>query len=157
MTETRSALCFSRPVERRFFISINPFHTGHVGKFSKLNRIQDDPYLLTLDFQLSILVQRPVESKIRTHHGPVGSERPGERPGGVEQDRVPIEIFAQETKSSPFHPRHRRNVASTSLQKHEQAKFYVNRRRNKMSGRPPVYQRLITRTRSALFSLAAEQ
>ena len=37
-------------------------------------------------------------------------------------------------KGPPYFPRHRRNVASTSLQKHEQAKFHVNRRRNKMSG-----------------------
>ena len=36
-------------------------------------------------------------------------------------------------KSPPFPPSHRRNVASTSLQKHEQAKSYVNRRRNKIS------------------------
>ena len=35
-------------------------------------------------------------------------------------------------KRPPFPPRHRRNVASTSLQKHEQAKSYVNRRRNKI-------------------------
>ena len=32
-----------------------------------------------------------------------------------------------------YPPRHRRNIASTSLQKHEQAKSYVNRRRNKTS------------------------
>ena len=56
----------------------------------------------------------PVESKTRTYHGRVGSERPAERPVGVGQDWVPTEIFAQET-SPPFPPRHLRNVALTSL------------------------------------------
>ena len=37
-------------------------------------------------------------------------------------------------KSPPFPLRHRRNVASTSLQKHDQAKSYINRRRNKTTG-----------------------
>ena len=41
---------------------------------------------------------KPVESKTRTYHGRVGSERPAERPGGVGQDWVPTEVLAQETK-----------------------------------------------------------
>ena len=40
----------------------------------------------------------PVESEARTDHGRVGSGRPAERPGGVRQDWVPMELFAQETK-----------------------------------------------------------
>ena len=40
----------------------------------------------------------PVESKTWTYHERVGSERPAERPGGVGQDWVPTELFAQETK-----------------------------------------------------------
>ena len=36
-------------------------------------------------------------------------------------------------KSPPYPPRHRRNIAPTSFQKHEHAKSYVNRRRNKIS------------------------
>ena len=63
----------------------------------------------------------PVESKTRTYHGRVASERPAERPGGVGQDWVPTESFAQETKV------HR------SLQGTEEAKSYENRRRNKIS------------------------
>ena len=41
---------------------------------------------------------KPVQSKTRTYHGRVGSERPAERPGGFGQDCVPTELFAQETK-----------------------------------------------------------
>ena len=41
---------------------------------------------------------QPVESKTRTYHGRVGSGRPAGRPGGVGQDWVPTELFAQETK-----------------------------------------------------------
>ena len=37
-------------------------------------------------------------------------------------------------KSQSYPPRHRRNIASTSFQKHEQAKSYLDRRRNKMTG-----------------------
>ena len=44
----------------------------------------------------------PVESKTRTYHGRVGSERPVQRPGGVGQDWVPIELFAQETKVKSY-------------------------------------------------------
>ena len=47
---------------------------------------------------------------------------------------------------------HRKSVVSTSFQKHEQTKSYLNRRRNKTSGGPPVYQRFINGTRSALCS-----
>ena len=43
-------------------------------------------------------------------------------------------IIRPGNKSPPYPPRHRRNVASMSLQKHEQAKSHVNRRRNKISG-----------------------
>ena len=41
-------------------------------------------------------------------------------------------IIRPGNKSPPSPPRHRRNVASTSLQKHEQTKSYVNRRGNKI-------------------------
>ena len=43
---------------------------------------------------------RLVESKTRTYHGRGGSGRPAERPGGVGQDWVPIELFGQ-YKTSP--------------------------------------------------------
>ena len=43
-------------------------------------------------------IEVPVESETRTYHGRVGSGRPAERPGGVGQDRVPTELFAQKTK-----------------------------------------------------------
>ena len=42
--------------------------------------------------------KKHVESKTRTYHGRVGSERPAERPGEVGQDWVATELFAQETK-----------------------------------------------------------
>ena len=61
-------------------------------------------------------------------------------------------IIRPGNKSPPHTPRHRRNVASTFLQKHEQAKSYVNWQRNKISGWPAVYQRFINGTRSALCS-----
>ena len=40
----------------------------------------------------------------------------------------------QGNKGPPYLPKHRRNDALTFLQKHEQAKSYVNRRRSKISG-----------------------
>ena len=55
-------------------------------------------------------------------------------------------------KSPPIFPRDRRHVASKSLQKHEQAKSYVNRRRKKISGLSPVHHRFTSGTRSALCS-----
>ena len=55
----------------------------------------------------------PVESKTRTYHGRVGSERPAERPGGVGQDWVPTELFAQETKVH----RSPQAIEETSLQR----------------------------------------
>ena len=51
-------------------------------------------------------------------------------------------------------PKHRRHVVSTSSQKHEQAKSYVNRWRNKARGRQPFHPRFITglsAKREALF------
>ena len=48
--------------------------------------------------EASVEPSKPVESKTRTYHGQVGSGRPAERPGGVGQDGVPTELFAQETK-----------------------------------------------------------
>ena len=40
----------------------------------------------------------PVESKTRTYYRRVGTERTAEWPGGVRQDWVPTELFAQETR-----------------------------------------------------------
>ena len=69
---------------------------------------------------LFVLGCRPVEQRLFRLCKPFSCKAcPGIRPGN---------------KSPPFPPRHRRNVASTSLQKHEQAKSHVNRRRNKISG-----------------------
>ena len=59
-------------------------------------------------------------------------------------------------KGPPYPPKHRRNVAPTSFQKHEQAKSYVNRMREQSKqltrGLSAVYLRFITGTRSALSS-----
>ena len=49
----------------------------------------------------------------RTYHGRVRSERPAERPGGVGQDWVPTELFAQETKV----PCTLQGIEETSLQR----------------------------------------
>ena len=48
-----------------------------------------------------IYIYITVESKTRTYHGRVGSGRPAERLGGVGQDYVPIDQFAQEDKIVP--------------------------------------------------------
>ena len=56
---------------------------------------------------------KPVESKTRTYHGRVGSERPAERPGEVGQDWVPTELIAQETKV--YHSL--QGIEKTSLQR----------------------------------------
>ena len=42
-------------------------------------------------------LRTPAESKTRTYQGQVGSERTVGRRGGVGQDWVPTELFAQET------------------------------------------------------------
>ena len=60
-----------------------------------------------------ILISEPVESKTRTYHGRVGSGRPAERPGGVGQDWVPTELFAQEAKV----PCTLQGIEETSLQR----------------------------------------
>ena len=57
---------------------------------------------------------------------------------------MPTELFARETKVHLIFQKHRRHVASTSLEKHEQAKFYANRWRNQISGLSAVYQRFIS-------------
>ena len=68
-------------------------------------------------------------------------------PGGAaERGRARLganRIIRSGNKSPPFLPRRRRNVASMSPQKHEQAKSHVNRRRNKITGWPAVYPRFI--------------
>ena len=55
---------------------------------------QSNSYLKLLESKK----QKPVESETRTYHGRVGSGRPAERPGGVGQDCVPTELFAQKKK-----------------------------------------------------------
>ena len=45
-----------------------------------------------------LLSREPVESKTRTYHGRVGSGRAAARRGGVGQDWVLTELFAQETR-----------------------------------------------------------
>ena len=48
----------------------------------------------------STSIQKPVESKTRTYHGRVESERTTERPEEVGQDWASTELFAQEKKST---------------------------------------------------------
>ena len=77
-----------RPVERRLFFSVNPFHARHV--------------------------REPVESKTRTYHGRVEAlGGTAERPGGIGQDCVPTELFAQETQV----PCTLQGIAETALER----------------------------------------
>ena len=63
------------------------------------------------------MIIRFVESKTRTYHGWVGSGRPAERPGGVGQDWVPTELFAQETKVPCTLQGSQKRRSSVSLEK----------------------------------------
>ena len=60
--------------------------------------------------------------KTQTYHGRVGSERLAERPGGVGQDWVPTELFAQKAKVTCIFQGVEKKVASMSFQKDEQKK-----------------------------------
>ena len=62
-----------------------------------------------LDF--TIIEHVPVESKTRTYHGRVGSERTAGWRGGVEQDQMPSELFAWEKSV----PRNLRSIAERRL------------------------------------------
>ena len=55
----------------------------------------------------------PVDSKTRTYHGRVGSERTAGRPGGVGQNRTPTQYSAQETSA----PRTLQGFANKSLER----------------------------------------
>ena len=55
----------------------------------------------------------PIESKTRTYHGRVGSGRTAGWRGGVGQDWVPTEMFAQETSL----PRTLQSIEETSLER----------------------------------------
>ena len=83
----------------------------------------------------------------------LSNPKPGRGAAGRSRARLGTNsTIRPENKSRPYPLRHRRHVALTYLEKHEQAKSYVNRRGNKISGWPLVYQQFITRTRSALCS-----
>ena len=81
-------------------------------------------------------LQKPVESKTRTHCGPVGSRRrTAGRRGGPKLVRTgrhrvdparrqPFLLLSSESKT----------LSWTTLRKHEQMKSYVNRWRNEISG-----------------------
>ena len=68
------------------------------------------------DLQLSpydLQNSKPAESKTRTYHRRVGTERLAERPGEVGQDWVPTELFTQEEKVH----RTLQGIEETSLQR----------------------------------------
>ena len=66
-------------------------------------------------------------------HTTGGSGRSARRSGRERSGKIGCQQnYSPKKQKSP--PRHRKNIASTSLQKHEHAKSYVNRRRNKISG-----------------------
>ena len=86
---------------------------------------------------------QPVDSKTRTYHGRAASGRTAESGQGR------AGLFANRTvrlgnNPSSHHPKYRRHVAWTSVQKHEQAKSYVNRWRNKTRGWTAVHPRFIS-------------
>ena len=64
-------------------------------KASKKRRLKVSPEARTSEILCKFKL---VESKTRTYHGRVGSERPAERSSEVGQDSVPTELFARETK-----------------------------------------------------------
>ena len=97
-----------------------------------------------------------VESKTRTYHGRVGSERPAERPGGVGQDWVPTKLFAQETKvhnvPSKASQKRRLNVSPEARTSEILCKPTEEQNLRLTRGLSPVYHRFISGTRSALCS-----
>ena len=94
-----------------------------------------------------LLVNQPVESKNRTYHWCVGMERTGGWPGGVGQDWMPTELFAQETSL----PRTLQSIEDTSP-----CPPRSTNKRNPMQTdggtKPAVDNRFIRRTRSPLCS-----
>ena len=97
----------------------------------------------------------PRAGRVGAHGGVAGRGRAGPdanrtvRPG----DKLPA-----------YSPKHRRQVAGTSLQEHVQAKSYLNRWRNKARGRQPVHNwfirgicALYQRDEKRSFFLAADQ
>ena len=91
--------------------------TGHV-----FRRLQIAP------LKIECLVQSPdIPRAIRVgaHGGAAGRRR-----AGLNDDRT----VRPGDKRPSYPPRHRRNVARTSLQKHEQAKCFLNRWRNTATG-----------------------
>ena len=99
--------------------------------------------------------EQHVESKTRTYHGQFGSGRPAERPGGIGQDWVPTELFAQKTKASvPSKGSRKRrfNVSPKARTSEILCKPMEEQNQWFTSGLPAVYQRFISRTKSALCS-----
>ena len=82
-------------------------------------------------------VHRSFQSTFRIPNSDISRAGRFEAPGGAaERGRTRLgasRIVCLGNKRPPFPPRHRRKIASTPLQKHEQAKSYVNRRRNQIS------------------------
>ena len=67
------------------------------------------------------------------------SSNGGERRGGeAGRSRAGWDADGSIRPGDKYLPGHRTNLLWTTLQKHEQAKFYVNRRRNKTREWPPV-------------------
>ena len=97
----------------------------------------------------------PVESKTRTYHERVESGRPAERPGGVRQDWVPTELFAQETKvpcTSKASKKRRFNVSPEAQTNEILCKAMEEQKPRLTRSLSPVYPRFITGTTSAFSS-----
>ena len=87
-------------------------------------------------------------------HTTSGSGRGALRGGGGRAGLDANRTVRLGDKPPSYSPKHRRHVAWTTLQKHEQAKSYVNRWRNKTRGWQPVHNRFIrdlSAGREALF------
>ena len=77
----------------------------------------------------------PVESKARTHYGPVESgRRMAWRRGGAGLGRTGRRLDPARRLPSLFPSSESKTLSRTSLREHEQAKSYVNRWRNEISG-----------------------
>ena len=66
-----------------------------------VDQCTDEPICLYKPFSCKLcpgIIEISVESQTCTYYGRVGSGIPAKRPSRIAQDRVPTELFAQETK-----------------------------------------------------------
>ena len=89
---------------------------------------------------MNVSSSRFVESKTRTYHGGVGSGRTAGWRGGVGQDWMPRELFAQETSL----PRPFQSIADTAPERHPRRTDKRNPIQTDGGTKSPVDSRFIT-------------